>query len=194
MRFQINFIALFSAVSVMIAAGSSSVRGATITETFSFAPLSGYTLEDGTSIAAFDPALGTLNSATFELNATATFSNGDINDFNQVQYTIRVGSIVEALAVVTVGNSSGSDSATNTLTDSPDLASLSRSPALSTQVTVQNLGNTATILSSFGTETVIYNYTPASAMTPEPAASALLFLGFLALPIFHKLRKRAQTR
>ncbi len=163
---------------------SSSAKAASITETFTLPTTSGYKGNSGTSFAGFDPTLGTLNSITFELNAKGDWSGGGMDDVNQAQYQIQFtgsGSNEETMVATAFGNGSGTATVNYTSSLTGDLSTFLGASTVSTFVRIENASLTpATIVSTFGTETVIYNYTPAVAATPEPASMGLFGAGLVA--------------
>ena len=68
--------------------GAWSAQAATLTETFTFDPLDGYGFEAGSAFSAFNPTLGTLNSVTYDVTATANFTGGGPSDFNDAGYEL----------------------------------------------------------------------------------------------------------
>ena len=162
---------------------ASHARAAAITETYTFpSPLAGYTRAVGTSFAEFNPALGTLNSITLNDTAVATFFGGGPGFPNAAQYQISLNGLLFFMSADLLGNGSADASISNlTETDPTDLGTLTGTGVVSTSVIVANAAGTPTNISStFGTESLSYNYTPAASI-PEPSALALLSTGLIGL-------------
>ena len=77
-----------AAAMAMAFVGGWSAQAATLTETFTFDPLDGYGFEAGSAFGAFDPALGTLNSVTYDVTATANFAGGGPSVMNEAAYEL----------------------------------------------------------------------------------------------------------
>jgi hypothetical protein len=170
----------------------STVRAASITETFSLPAVSGYVNENGTSFAGFNTALGTLNSVTFELNATATFSGGGSSDLNEANYEFDfTGNTFypESFNAQQTGNGAAVGTLTLTTNNPITLSDFAGAPRVDVVVTISDLGSTPNVIASnFSTETVIYNYTPAVTPASEPATAALVGGGFLACGLWRRRR------
>jgi hypothetical protein len=161
-----------------------------ITETYTFpSPLVGYTSEAGSSFSQFNPALGTLNSVTVNATATATFSGGGEADHNEADYHIFLNSNNIAnpfdMFAPTIGNGTA-DASIPDLTTTAGLGSYIGIGDVSTSVFVENVLSTiADISSTFGDETLTYNFTPAAAV-PEPGSLSVLAIGLLGLGWAHR--------
>jgi hypothetical protein len=176
---------VFAAASVGIGlAGAASAKAATITEVFGFPPVVGYSSrpQDGSSFSAFNPALGTLESVTYNLNAIAQFTGGGPSDFNTAQYMFQFsgpgGGSIELAAASRFGNGF-TDPVRVTPTVGPPLIATFFGPgSVVPSVFIVNSGHTpASIRSSFPLESVTYNYKP----IPEPSTWAMMLLGFSGL-------------
>jgi len=183
----------WSATALMTGVASvaaSHARAAVITETYTFpSPLAGYTRAVGTSFAEFNPALGSLNSITLNDTVAATFSGGAPNSPNAAEYQISLNGVLFFMAASLVGNGSEDVSISNlTETDPIDLGALTGTRVVSTSVIVANAAGTPTNISStFGTESLTYNYTP-TASIPEPGALALLSVGLIGCAVARRSR------
>src|SRR5882757_4011926 len=154
--------------------GAWSAHAATLTETFTFDPLDGYGFEAGSPFSAFTPALGTLNSVTYDVTATANFTGGGPSDFNDAEYELTFvgvdssGTPVltnQTMAAVLFGNGASQASLTSTDTF---VATYLVPGAVAPNLTIVSVTNTpASLSSTFATESVTYNYTPATPV-PEP--------------------------
>ncbi|MGH8402933.1 MAG: hypothetical protein ACRESO_05960, partial [Gammaproteobacteria bacterium] len=126
--------------------GAGTARADTITETFTFASLSGYTSENGTPFSQFNSALGTLNSITLNATAEATFSGGGTTDNNMAGYTLTLAGNPFAMVAVAFGNRSGSASITNFDIGIP--AGLIGSGSIIPDIAVANHNRTSASISS----------------------------------------------
>lgn len=172
--------ALMGGVSLITAVHA---RAALIDETYTFpSPLAGFTRAVGTSFAEFNPALGRLSSITVNATATATFSSGFSALPNAAQYQIALNGVLFFMAADQLGNGSADASISNLIDADPiDLRALTGVGMVSTSVIVANAAGTPTNISStFGTESLTYNYTP-TASIPEPGALVLLSTGLIGL-------------
>lgn len=173
---------LASAVGVALAAATSA-NAATITETFTFDTLDGYTFGTGSSFPAFDPALGTLNSVTYDVRATATFSGGADDGDNSVDYEFTFygpgfGFSAETAYAGATGNTSG-EAVLNSTESDPYIDAFFGPGSVTPEVEASYEGGSAPgIVSTFATESVTYNYTPAA---PEPSTRVMMGLGFAGL-------------
>jgi PEP-CTERM motif len=171
---------------------ASAARADMIIETYTFpSPLVGYTLEAGSLFSEFNPALGTLNSVTLNNTATATFSGGGGTDFNEALYQISLdGNTFVMLAFIT-GNGTA-DTSIHNFTSTFNLAAYIGTEELMTSVLVINDNETiANISSTFGTQTLIYNFTP---VTPAPEPSSLLLFAGGLLAAGWAYRRRMGAR
>lgn len=176
-------LATAAAVGVALAAAASA-NAATITETFTLPDVDGYESAGGSSFAAFDPALGTLNSVTLDVSGTATFSGGGDEDNNAFIYFFDFQGLHEGtdgLSNARVGNGSATASRTDTLSFADDVFSGPGSISTSVLVVMDGGEGNASISSVFPTESVTYTYTPATPAAPEPPTWAMMGLGFAAL-------------
>ncbi|HTV44651.1 MAG TPA: PEP-CTERM sorting domain-containing protein [Stellaceae bacterium] len=173
--------------------GPQIARAAAVTRTYTLpSPLLGYTSANGASFTQFDPALGTLQSITLHATATATWSGGTETDFNDAEYAIFLSGFAFTMDATMVGNGSAAASANFTDAIPTVLSALTGSDLVDTSVSVINRGGTpATISSTFGTESVTYNYEPSVPGTPpiigstppvpEPSSLSILAVGLLGL-------------
>ena len=164
---------------------ASAAQADMITETFTYpSPLVGYTSEAGSSFSQFNPALGTLNSVTLNATATATFSGGGEADHNEAEYHIFLNSNNIAnpfdMFASTVGNGTA-DASISDFTTTSGLGSYIGTGDVSTSVFVEQSRSTvANIISTFGEETLTYNFKAAAAV-PEPGSLSVLAIGLLGL-------------
>jgi PEP-CTERM motif len=184
-------LATAAAVGVALAAAASA-NAATITETFTFPKVTnGGSAHDGGSaegsiFAAFDPALGTLNSVTYDVSGTSTFFTGPDDGVNAFQYSFNFQGPSGAAsqghtpgAAVAIGNTSATASLTDTVTD-PLIDAFFGPGSVMPSVDVSFQAD-ADISTVFATESVTYNFTPATPAVPEPSTWAMMGLGFAAL-------------
>ena len=176
-----------AAAMAMAFVGGWSAQAATLTETFTFDPLDGYGFDAGSVFSAFDPALGTLNSVTYDVTATANFAGGGASDLNEAAYELTfVGIDSSEMPVFTnqtiTAVSFGNGGAQASLTSTDTLIATYLVPgAVTPNLTIANVTNSpASISSTFPTESVTYNYTPAQPV-PEPPSIVLLAVGFAGL-------------
>ena len=189
---NLRFAVIFGVIAWM----PVGVRAQIITQTFTLPTLAGYSPEDGTSISEFNPALGTLNSIIIDATATATWSGGGASDSNLALYILDIFSGIALTPSFTISNmGNGSNTGSLHFTDSLllDLAQFTGSGGVATGIDVFNDGVTpASILSTFGTESVIYHYTPAS--VPEPSSVMLLGTVVASLAFIRYIRHSRKTK
>ncbi len=189
-----------AAVVGIALAAAASANAATIIETFSFPTVDGVNTVDGSSFAAFDPALGTLNSIIYDLNVTATFSGGGESDNNVGIYGYVFEGPGGQTGIHTAAFVTGNTSHEVDLTlgeGGTEAVALFIGPGLvhpSVVVSQQGPGS-ASLVSTFATESVTYSYTPATPAAPEPSTWAMMGLGFAALAFagYRKTRRPAAT-
>jgi PEP-CTERM motif len=189
---------LVAIVSGLIAAAPISAAAQTFNFTYTFnnpSPLLGYINEDGSSFDQINPAAATLNSITLHAAANATWSGGAGTDFNEATYTITLGGFHFSMTAEKQGNGGAGAFIDFTDTTPADLSDFIGSGLVPTSVFVSDTGGTAAFISStFGTESVTYNFTlissgvpgvpifPASPTltlpVPEPSTWALMLAGF----------------
>jgi hypothetical protein len=181
---------------VALAVGTALVqpgiaRADAITRTFTFpSPLAGYTNASGTPLNQFDSGLGTLDSITVHLTATANWSGGASTDFNDVEYAVFLAGSAFTMGAAKIGDGAAPAFADFNDTTPTVLGALTGLGTVATSVTILNQGGTpANFGSTFGTESVTYNYTPGStpgvppitARLPEPCSLLVLAAGLLGL-------------
>jgi PEP-CTERM motif len=181
----------WSATALIIGVASiaaSHARAAVMTETYTFpSPLQGYTRAVGTSFAEFNPALGTLDSITLNDSATATFFSlrtGGPSSGNSAVYQISLNGLLFFMDADQLRDGPAEASISNlNETDPIDLSALTGTGVVSTSVIVANaVGTFTTVSSTFGTESLTYNYTP-TASIPEPGALVLLSIGLIGCAV-----------
>ena len=167
--------------------GGGSAQAASITETFTLDTLTGYASETGSAFSAFDPALGTLNSVTYDVTATASFTGGEPTGLNLATYVLTFAGrdstntavlTTQSMTAASLGN--GVAQASLTATDS-SVATYLVPSAVTPNLMIEG-GALASLSSTFPTESVTYNYTPFSpAPVPESSSITLLAIGFAGL-------------
>ena len=80
-----------------------SAHADVITQNVTFAPLVGYGNESATPLSYFDPALGTLTSASVVFNQTTTFTGGGASDANEADYRLDFGGLTPLCSVTATG-------------------------------------------------------------------------------------------
>ncbi len=185
----------------LIATAPVSAAAETFTFTYTFddpSPLLGYINEDGSPLEQINPAVATLTSITLHAAANATWSGGARTDANEATYTITLGGFHFSMIAEKEGN--GSAGALIDFTDSApaDLSDFIGSGPVPTSAFVSDTGGGGAFISStFGTETVTYNFTlisssvpgaplfpgsPTLALTvPEPPTWAMMLVGLAGL-------------
>lgn len=165
----------------------------TLTETFTLPAIVDYTFPNfvaGSDLTLFNPALGTLTAATFDLNATATWSGGSSTALNEAAY------VMDAAGIMFGGPSAsltgpGSDTGSSTFAvPSGELSSLIGPGTTTTSVLIIDASGPGggSISSTFATESVTYTYTAVTAV-PEPEMFPV-FAGIFAV-VFWRRRKAA---
>jgi hypothetical protein len=165
-------IDLVAIVSGLIAAAPISAAAETFNFTYTFnnpSPLLGYINEDGSSFDQINPAAATLNSITLHAAASATWSGGAGTDFNEATYTITLGGFHFSMSAEKQGNGSAGAFSDFIDTTPADLSNFIGSGPVPTSVSVSDTGGTAAFISStFGTESVTYNFTLISSVPGVP--------------------------
>ncbi len=192
----IDFAAI---VTGLIAAAPISATAETFNFTYTFnnpSPLLGYLNEDGSSLEQINPAVATLNSITLHAAANATWSGGAGTDINEATYTITLGGFHFSTIAEKEGNGGAGALIDFTDTTPADLSDFIGSGPVPTSVSVSDTGGTAAFISStFGTESVTYNFTLISSgvpgaplfpgsptlTVPEPSAWAMMLVGLAGL-------------
>ena len=169
-----------------------SAHADTITQSVTFAPLVGYGSETATPISYFNPALGTLTSATAVFDQTTTFIGGGAGDANEADYRLDFGGLTMLYSATATGNTSVTPIQSFNI---PIFAlnSFVGTGNFTPAITSFNGNNTsATVLTTFGaTNRLIYTYTAATAAVPEPATWVMMIAGFGAIGIAMRRRKVA---
>jgi hypothetical protein len=195
-------------VSGLIAAVPFSAAADTVTLTYTFpSPLADYASANGASLRQINPALATLNSITLHATATATWSGGADTDLNEAEYVISLSGFTFIMGAARIGDGSAPASANFTETMPTALSAFTGLGFVDPSVSVLNQGGSpASISSTFGTESVTYDYTPASVpgepifptpptltlSVPESSTWAMMLLGFagLGLAAFRRTKPR----
>jgi hypothetical protein len=179
-----SLLAAAAAVGIGLA-GAASAKAAMIKETFTLPTLDGYTSEKGSPFSAFDPVLGTLNSVTYDFIWTTDFTGGGLSDHNFAVYTFSFlgpsGKVSSQLGTVGTIGPGSRDSSLQLTIDPPNISAFPGPGSVVPSVSVVNkLNSPATIVSTFATESVTYNYTPA-VIVPEASTWAMMLIGFAGL-------------
>jgi hypothetical protein len=165
-----------------------------VTETFTFPTTTDFGTVSGSDLTLFNPALGTLTSATVDLNATSTWSGGAMDNPNGAQYLVFIGPMTAPVFTPSVSCSViGPESCTATGTfavPSGDLSSLIGPGTIPTSLEIFSFAEPSSglsLVSTFAPESVTYTYTPA---VPEPEMLPVLG-GILVVGVLWRRRKAA---
>jgi len=199
----------------MLVMAPFTVKADTITETFTVPQISGNlpngASKSGTSFSLFNPALGTLNSITFDIEASFTLSNGGATDVHSPEFAVEFwdgSTFVTTLQSPTdgvTGNVSGTLSFTKTYVSGGvgllpgGFDAFIGTGSMETNIDVRDEIPTVqpdSISMTFtNPETVTYNYTPSTVgavpAVPEPGSFAL-FGTVLAVIGCSRLRPRSR--
>jgi hypothetical protein len=177
---------LATAAILALGAFAASANAATIVETFTLPTVDGFQTVDGSSFAAFDPALGTLDFVTYDITTNALFSGGGESDENAANYQFLFegpggGPAGFQTSVIAFGNTSGEEP--ESLGEgSPSVLAVFTGPGLvHPSVDVSHGLGSASVVSTFTSTTVTYTFTPAVPAAPEPSTWAMMLIGFAAL-------------
>jgi len=187
-------------------AAAPSVKADIITKTFTFPTLGptndGQLFGTGSEFDAFNPALGTLASVTFDVTATADFTGGGSTHSNQAEYqwffTGKEISTADTFSPAIEGDGQVQVVLYSTIGDAldPFIGVFPIVPSVSIA-----LRTPASFESFFGKESVIYSYVPAtvtrSSSIPEPSTWAMMLIGFAGLGFLgyrHTRKGQATTR
>jgi hypothetical protein len=154
----------------LIVAAPISAAAETFIFTYTFnnpSPLLGYINEDGSSLEQMNPAVATLHSISLHATVNATWSGGASTDINEATYTITLGGLHFSMTAEKEGNGSVGALADFTDTIPADLNDFIGSGPVPTSVSVSDTGGTGAFISStFGTESVTYDFTRISSSVP----------------------------
>ena len=169
-------------------APAAALHAATINETFSFANLSTYGFENGSNVAEFNPALGTLNSVSYSFTVTSTLNLPVVNNQAKGYYFFELGPAndlqdINGQPLTFSGTLTSASFGFSAFTGNGSLTpfiNVAPYPGL-------DPGNGYS--STFSLGTVTYNYTPSA--VPETSSFSLLGAGLVAVGL---LRRRSRPR
>ena len=158
----------------------------------------------GIAFAKFDPALGTLNSLTFNITGTYTGSDtGSVGDPSYFDSLIRFlantmntgpgGDDIHLTSPNAAQDLSGSGSFSYTDTDTFDAPAFVGTGTAQIGDLVEGFTGSFYGLTVAADLTVTYNYTPAISATPLPAALSLFAGGLGMIGFLSRRRKRKNT-
>jgi|GraSoiStandDraft_29_1057270.scaffolds.fasta_scaffold290599_1 hypothetical protein len=172
-------------------APAAALHAATINQTFSFANMSTYGSENGSNVAEFNPALGTLNSVSYSFTVTSTVNLPLANNQAKGYYFFELGPAngqqdINGQPLTFSGTLTSASFGFNAFTGNGSLTpfiNVEPYPGL-------DPGNGYS--STFSLGTVTYNYTPSTtSAVPETSSFSLLGAGLVAVGL---LRRRSRPR